>query len=201
MKNMTFIFAFIFISIFVFEDVFSQTRAERREERRAEREERREWRKQAREYRRNPLEFRDKIEGYQEQISEQSSNIQNLEQELNQKEAMVDSIKTETQRIKQETIDPNLFPEGLSFQIQIGAFEKFNIDHYFNGAIFVKPEHEGNYNKYVIGYFTALPEAENFRKDMRKMGIRDAWIVPYFDGKRISDEAAENILGKPFRNK
>lgn len=204
MKTLTGFFIAFFICTFFVEDVFSQSRSERREERRAERQERREWRQQAREHRRNPLEFRDKIEGYEETISGQNEEISDLKSELSKQNQLIDSLKQETspERIAERArVSPAAVPEGLSFKVQVGAYQKFNINHYFESGIFIRPEVKNELNKYVIGYFTDLDEAGHFKKDMQKLGVRDAWVVPYFDGERISDEQAEQLLGKPFREK
>ena len=45
-----------------------------------------------------------------------------------------------------------------------------------------------------------IDEAKACEQYMKKMGIHDAWLVPYFDGKRISDEKAGSILGYSLRD-
>ena len=40
-------------------------------------------------------------------------------------------------------------------------------------------------NKYTIGVFKDYWEADTFKKYVREMGVRDAWIVSYRDGQRV----------------
>jgi hypothetical protein len=56
-------------------------------------------------------------------------------------------------------------------------------------------------NKYVIGFFTDYETAKQAVKDFKKLGIRDAWFVPYNNGQRISDKEANNILNYDIRKK
>ena len=41
-----------------------------------------------------------------------------------------------------------------------------------------------------------MATAEAFKKDIQKMGIKDAWIVPYIDGVRVTMTEAEKFMGK-----
>lgn len=72
---------------------------------------------------------------------------------------------------------------GIVFKVQIGAYKgvKLNED---NSASFGK-EQSGELNKYTIGVFKDYWEADTFKKYLREMGVRDAWIVAYKDGQRV----------------
>ena len=39
--------------------------------------------------------------------------------------------------------------------------------------------------KYVIGNFRNYEDANVLKRYLREMGVEDAWIVPYRDGKRV----------------
>ena len=39
--------------------------------------------------------------------------------------------------------------------------------------------------KYTLGFFGDYWEAENFKKYLREMGVKDAWIVAYKNGSRV----------------
>jgi len=82
------------------------------------------------------------------------------------------------------------------FKVQIGAisnkyFEKslgsthdFNIDEN-NGLV-----------QFVIGNFREYEEANRLKVQMRKAGIRRAWIVPYRNGKRVLlKEVLDEVIG------
>ncbi len=41
------------------------------------------------------------------------------------------------------------------------------------------------YNRYSLGNFKTKEEAEDFKKEIIKLGIKDAWVVAYENDKRI----------------
>jgi len=48
----------------------------------------------------------------------------------------------------------------------------------------------GGYNKYAVGNFETLKEAKKFRREMVKLGFRNAFIASYKNEKRIKIEEA-----------
>lgn len=85
---------------------------------------------------------------------------------------------------------------GLIYKVQIGAFRNKDLTKYFdNSPNFGGEVDEDGTKKYSIGQFVEYWEADAFKKYMREMGVKDAWIVPYFNGKRISmKDAREGVL-------
>lgn len=85
---------------------------------------------------------------------------------------------------------------GLIYKVQIGAFRNKDLTKYFNNSKNFGGEVDGDgTKKYSIGQFTEYWEADSFKKYMREMGVKDAWIVPYFNGKRVSmKDAREGVL-------
>lgn len=87
-------------------------------------------------------------------------------------------------------------PSGIYFRVQIGAYKNFKIPNNLNAGPF-GTETEGDLYKYVFGYYSTLAEAETVKSDFVKMGIKDAWVVGFDNGKRISkEEAAKRISGQ-----
>ncbi|MGI9543756.1 MAG: Ezrin/radixin/moesin family protein, partial [Cyclobacteriaceae bacterium] len=39
--------------------------------------------------------------------------------------------------------------------------------------------------RYTLGNFKDYWQADKFKKYLREMGVKDAWIVPYKDGRRV----------------
>lgn len=79
---------------------------------------------------------------------------------------------------------------GLVYRIQIGAYV---INELSNSGVnthdFIAERSDG-YNKYIIGSCRTYAEAMHMRDDLRKLGIKDAWIVPYIDGERVTANEA-----------
>lgn len=87
-------------------------------------------------------------------------------------------------------------PTGIYFRVQIGAYKNFKVQSNLNAGPF-GTETEGDIYKYVFGYYSTLDEAETVKSDFVKMGIKDAWVVGFDNGKRISkEEAAKRISGQ-----
>jgi hypothetical protein len=40
-------------------------------------------------------------------------------------------------------------------------------------------------HQYVISYFSNFEDADACKKDIRKLGIKDAFVTQYTDGKRV----------------
>ncbi|MFN0048725.1 MAG: Ezrin/radixin/moesin family protein [Cytophagales bacterium] len=80
-----------------------------------------------------------------------------------------------------------LYKGGVIFKVQIGAFKNKDLVKYFeNNKNFSGDVDADGVKKYTLGYFNDYWEADNFKKYIREMGVKDAWIVAYKDGKRVN---------------
>lgn len=77
--------------------------------------------------------------------------------------------------------------DGVVFKVQIGAYKERDLSDVLEGSHTpeFEQEKEGDLNKYTIGYFRDYKKANRFKKELRAMGVKDAWIVPFKDGKRV----------------
>ncbi len=74
---------------------------------------------------------------------------------------------------------------GIVFKVQIGAFEKKDMSKFFNNNPMFSGEDENGLQKITVGFFKDYWEADTLKKYLREMGVKDAWIVPFKDGKRV----------------
>ena len=79
------------------------------------------------------------------------------------------------------SIDEN---NGVVFKVQIGAYRKKNLAKYKNSPNF-GIEQEGDVQKYTVGVFREYWDADTFKKYLREMGVKDAFVVSYRNGSRI----------------
>ncbi len=78
-------------------------------------------------------------------------------------------------------------PDGLYFKVQIGAFRAPVSGDAFRGLQPVTYEDGPNgWLRYTAGLFQTFESANLAKKEIRAMGYRDAFVVAYRDGKRIS---------------
>jgi len=174
-----------------------------------------EWKKKAKTYVKNPLALKAREESFQKQVQDRDNQIAELqrrnrelaeqiaqlEDQLRARQYSLDSLQSEVVRLKaayeaekrQARLD--VMP-GLVFKVQIGAFRLFDMRKYAQDNPFFESEALGDINRYTVGRFRDLALAEAFQKDIRRLGIKDAWIVPYKDGVRITMKEAKEILAR-----
>jgi hypothetical protein len=169
--------------------------------------EKKEWKKKAKEYARNPANLKQlteekqvadnsvselgtQVKTLQGSLAEKDSKITGLEDEIAQLRGQLSSVKAELAQLKSSPApaNPMDFSKGVVFKVQIGAFKNKDLSKYFEnnpnfGGEAAKGEAEPQ--KLTIGVFRDYWEADTFKKYMREMGVKDAWIVPYRDGQRV----------------
>ena len=110
-----------------------------------------------------------------------------------------DSLKRQIdilQNTPQPIVGGHITDEGLHYEVQIGAFKYFNLKKYQQAFDHLKGEAADGYDKYTLAKFRNYTEAEEFKKDIQHMGIKDAFIVPKLDGKRIDIKQALKVENK-----
>ena len=85
--------------------------------------------------------------------------------------------------------------KGIVFKVQIGAFEKSDLSEEFKEPAKIDLEIKDDFQKIVLGQFREYQMADKLKKQLKVMGLKDAWVVSYKDGKRIPIEAAFLELG------
>ena len=108
---------------------------------------------------------------------------------LNHLKQEYDSLR-EVNNILVENATPSV-SAGVFFEVQIGAFQNFDLQKYGEDLARLRGETEEGMNKYVLGRFRNFKRAEAFKTDVQRMGISDAFIVATIDGRRV--ELAEAI--------
>jgi vacuolar-type H+-ATPase subunit I/STV1 len=164
--------------------------------------EKKEWKKKAKSYSKNPANLKEFTEAKEtadtdnsalkaqvstlnKQVSEKNTRIAELEDELSRMRGELTSTKAELAQLK-ESPAPMDFSRGVIFKVQIGAFKNKDLSKYFNNnPNFGGEAVEKGEQKFTIGIFRDYWDADKFKKYMREMGVKDAWIVPYKDGVRV----------------
>ena len=101
--------------------------------------------------------------------------------ELKRKFDEMDAMKNE---VKDISADADDFTKGVVYKVQIGAFRNKDLTKYMDLENFKWEEDADGIKKYTIGHFRDYWEADTFKKYMREMGVKDAWIVAYEDNER-----------------
>lgn len=172
--------------------------------------EKKEWKKKAKEFSKNPESLKQltedkqvadnsvndlsgKVTELQGQLGEKDSQITDLEDELTNLRSQLSASRAEIAQLKSSPaaaapVNPMDFSKGVIFKVQIGAFKNKDLSKYFeNNPNFggEAAKAEGEAQRLTIGVFRDYWEADTFKKYMREMGVKDAWIAPYRDGQRV----------------
>jgi hypothetical protein len=165
--------------------------------------EKKEWKKKAKEYAKNPANLKQltddkqtadntvvslnqKVSQLQSSLSEKDSRLASLEDQLSELRGQLTAANAELTALKENPSTSMDFSKGVVFKVQIGAFKNKNLAKYFeNNPNFGGEARDNEPQKLTIGIFRDYWEADTFKKYMREMGVKDAWIVPYQDGQRV----------------
>ena len=165
--------------------------------------EKKEWKKKAKEYSKSPENLKQltedkqtadatiatlnqKVTQLQASASEKDSKIAELEGQLSEARGQLSAANAELTALKENPSNSMDFSKGVVFKVQIGAFKNKNLAKYFeNNPNFGGEAKDNEPQKLTIGVFRDYWEADTFKKYMREMGVKDAWIVPYQDGQRV----------------
>lgn len=86
---------------------------------------------------------------------------------------------------------------GLIFRVQIGAFKTRLPNNAFKGLSPLNGETTGSgYIRYTAGNFNKLENANAVKNDLRNLGYSDAFVVAYYNGRRITLTEALEYLSK-----
>ena len=75
--------------------------------------------------------------------------------------------------------------KGTVYKVQLGMYKGFNINKYFDQPRYIGYEEVDGMNRYVISYFPDQETALKFVADIRKLGIKSAFVAKYIDGTRV----------------
>ena len=167
--------------------------------------EKKEWKKKAKEFSKSPESLKQltedkqaaesevaslntKVTQLQSSISDKDAKVSSLEDELTQLRNQLSTTKAELATLKEAPVAVNNmdFSKGVVFKVQIGAFKNKDLSKYWeNNPNFGGQKSDDGTQSYTIGLFRDYWEADTFKKYMREMGVKDAWIVPFKDGQRV----------------
>ncbi len=184
--------------------------------------EKKEMKKMAKELKRNPEQMKAMVEeneSLKSSVASLNSQLENLQSQLSNKNAEIAAAKAEAKEAKAmaeaqrqranemakkaknaQNQEPEALDEsGTWFKVQVGAFENIDMSEYFkNIPNFSGEETEEGLQRITLGRFRDYWEADRFKKTLRKMGVKEAWIVPYKEGVRVPlKEVLENLSAKP----
>lgn len=130
------------------------------------------------------------------QVSSLKNELSSVDSRIADKDDQINQYKKQVSQLRDELADAVSQPQttqpantdedvGILFRVQIGAYEKKDLGDLAEKASNLDQEKEGALNKYTVGAFRDYYEADKMKKYLREMGVKDAFIVSYKDGKRV----------------
>ena len=196
MKKITFIFCLVFSMVIADQAVAQLSKKEAKE-----------WKKKKKSV--SPEEFKNlfdenenlkgqvsglngQISSLQSRISDKDARIAELEEQVSQSEMQIAEAKRRAdEAIKEAEASAAMAQKpgemkGVVFKVQVGAFKETDLSNYFESSEnFTGETNEDGLQVITLGSFTDYWEADKFKKNLRRMGVKEAWIVPYKDGVRV----------------
>mgnify|MGYP001409653801 CR=1 FL=1 len=181
-------------------------------------EEKKEWKAKYKQYKSDLEGFKELVEEngtLKSQLSSTKKELDGLKSKMSDKDATISDLQDENARLKSQLTaaqaaaaearsalanKPAAQPspmsmDGVVFKVQVGAFEKKDLSKFFDNNPMFSGETEDGMQKITLGFFRDYWEADTFKKYLREMGVKDAWIVPYKDGKRVPiKEVLEGVI-------
>ncbi|MCB0494941.1 MAG: Ezrin/radixin/moesin family protein [Cyclobacteriaceae bacterium] len=171
-------------------------------------EEKKEWKAKYKQYKSDLEGFKELVEEngtLKSQLSSTKKELDGLKSKMSDKDATISDLQDENSRLKSQVAaaqaaasearsalankpaeQPSpMSMDGVVFKVQVGAFEKKDMSKFFDNNPMFSGETEDGMQKITLGFFRDYWEADTFKKYLREMGVKDAWIVPYKDGKRV----------------
>ena len=133
------------------------------------------------------------VSSLQSRIADKDAQISDLQSQLGGMESQINAAKAAQRRAEEAlAAKPAVaasgdWDKGVVFRVQIGAFAKATTDAsaFDEGNDNFNTEKTEEMQKVTLGNFRDYWQADKFKKYLREMGVKDAWIVPFKDGQRV----------------
>ncbi|MFQ3215455.1 MAG: cell division protein FtsN [Marivirga sp.] len=179
-----------------------------------------EWKNKAKELKKNPEELKalveeneslksktgslsSQVENLQGQLSNKNAQIAEAQQAAKAAEAAAEAARKKAMEMQSKPKQPtsDMDESGTWFKVQVGAFKNIDMSEYFkNNPNFSGETTEDGAQRITLGRFRDYWEADTFKKVLRGMGVKEAWIVSYKEGTRVSlKEVLESLGPKPTK--
>lgn len=145
--------------------------------------------KEIKRYKKNPVSYKKMKERTKQEIDERDETIVELTKQLDQQNVelrrLQDSLNLLNSKYRNLMARGNTeIPKGTVYAVQIGYFELLRLDEFNKRVRTVRAENQSGGKRYVIGYFENLDDAVKFNAEIKTIGVEDAFVSQYIDGKR-----------------
>ncbi|WP_448518825.1 Ezrin/radixin/moesin family protein [Rhodoflexus sp.] len=198
MKPVYVFFLFAFLSSII---VLPAAAQQKKNNDKKSKEEVKKWKKKKNEL--DPLAYRDLVNSKAELIGENEGmkrQLVNMGKIIADKDAEIEALRNELEAARSGGSNGSIsrdenevegsyseYTKGVWYRVQVGVYSKIDASMFKdnNKNFAVEQDADGAF-KYTLGHFRDYWEADNFKRYLRKMGVKDAWIVAYKDNQRMN---------------
>lgn len=143
-------------------------------------------------YLREPELYKRNMDDLNAQFTKQNDRIKELERQLEEAKGTATSTGIQYDNTTTTTEDSRK-AVSTEYKIQIGTYSQYSINNLLSSnPKFVSFETIGGRNTYFVDGFSDPNEAYNLAKELRRMGLTDAFVTKYVNKNRVSyDHVAE----------
>ena len=116
-----------------------------------------------------------------------------LEEQNNLLKLQIDELDARYSDLLEKQNNTSL-PDGIAYQVQMGYYQYLNLASFNEQTKTIKAEEVDGAKRYVVGHFLELEDAIQFRDDIKTLGIDDAFVSQYINGKRNMQFDAEKAI-------
>nr|MBI1232458.1 hypothetical protein [Cytophagales bacterium] len=124
------------------------------------------------------------IENMLRTLQDRDSSLERLQDAEATLKQQVSQLRAQLAALENKE-ESNEWDKGVAFRVQFGAFENHDISEMVADSPDLELVKEDGFVKYVLGQFRSYEEADELKNYLRKIGVKETWIVPYKDGKRV----------------
>ncbi|SHM59836.1 hypothetical protein SAMN04488057_102278 [Cyclobacterium lianum] len=137
------------------------------------------------------VESREEMSGKLEDLSEKEAYlhevIERKDNEISRLTGQISKINNQMEAAMRDSGETasDKWEEGVVFKVQLAAFDDYDLRNLTENGSDLEIIDQDGYIKYILGRFRDYKMADMLKKKLRKVGVQEAWIVPYKDGKRV----------------
>mgnify|MGYP001575172521 CR=1 FL=1 len=127
------------------------------------------------------------------------ANLKAVQNDQSNSVSIIDSLQNKIYRLQN---DNDILAEnapkygGVFFEIQIGSFADFNLNQYLGNLANLRQEKHNGKTQYLLGRFRSFKKALLFESDLKRMGLRNSFIIGRIDGIQVSYQEALEAIGE-----
>jgi DNA repair exonuclease SbcCD ATPase subunit len=139
--------------------------------------------------------FKGQVSKLKKEVGSVDSRIKDKDDQIAQYQDQVSGLRKDLASAKKATPKPTsdgsgtkvaqVSTKGVVFKVQIGAFKKKDLSEFSQNNPAFQTDSKDDLMKYSVGTFRDYWQADTFKKYLREVGVKDAFIVSFKDGKNV----------------